>query len=1022
MPITIVVSPSATGKTAHCIRRVRQVLEDRPLATMWIVLPDRLQSVATRRRLASEGGGIGVHIGTFGNLYHEILMRAGRPVPIASEPVIQQLLRAAVQDTQKRGELVHFSPIADKPGFLRVLRDRFAELKRAQVWPETFLDIVKQDKAHLGEFARIYTVYQARLQELEWADPEGLNWLAVEELESEPDLATDWALLIVDGFDSFNGSQLSALKLLGERLPELIITLPGAPDGSRVAHRRFARSFEKLVEVLPNAVVETIADPPYIPKSLSLLEQNLFESISQRFEGGRNITMRKARSPSEEAREALRWLKARIMRDGVLLHECALVTPDPERYRPLLREAGAEFGLPIRFTHGEALTSAPGIAALLDLLELYVKNWPRRLTLEAIRTPYFDLTQYEITSEDAAVFEDVSLFGQVIEGLDQWEEALSRLARAEASPEEDLGEVIRLPRLPRGDEAASFWRRLHAFSERLMPSGAQTTKEWVQWLEDLLEELKFFEQSETTRDESVSLDLRETLRALVLGEVVAGESVKDYQAFLIELRSALEGTFYKEPMDWRQPAILTLRVLEARGLRFQAVAVLGLSEGLFPEVEREDPFLDENIRQALGLEPRLGREQGGLFYQAVTRTDQYLLLTRPYLAEDGEYWEASPFWKSVESLLQEKPVTIRPDSPRSLPEAASAEELLFWAVRRESLPERYTTDLMTRWEQLRHARDIVGARLARDPSGVFEGEILELTDQLRGRYGPEHIWSPSRLERYGTCPYMFYAASALNLEPREPPQPGFDAAQLGSMLHAILEQAYRQAEDLYDPESVVISLRKVAKAEFGTAPERYGFRPTALWEIEQEQFTEALVETVHELSALEVGWTPAAFEGAFGIGDIPALEIIARDEKVRLRGFIDRVDRNEQGELRIVDYKTGSSHLAQSDLINGRRLQLPLYALGAQHVLGLGDPVEGIYWAILAARAGSLRLSRFRYEDQEAEYHGPQGAIDVAKAHVARIVSGVRAGEFPPVPPNDGCPAYCPAATWCWRFEPAGWP
>ena len=128
-------------------------------------------------------------------------------------------------------------------------------------------------------------------------------------------------------------------------------------------------------------------------------------------------------------------------------------------------------------------------------------------------------------------------------------------------------------------------------------------------------------------------------------------------------------------------------MVEARGLRLQAVALLGLSEGVFPANEHPDPFLDETLRSALGLDQRLQREQAGLFYQAVTRSDQHLLVTRPYLSDDGEKWEELTFWKAIVRLLGKGVIkTSRPDDPQPLTEAASTQELLFGAVRRHGLP------------------------------------------------------------------------------------------------------------------------------------------------------------------------------------------------------------------------------------------------------------------------------------------------------------------------------------------------
>lgn len=1020
MTITLLVSPSASGKTQYCIERARQLLAERKLQPAWVLVPDRLQTSAVRRRLASSGGAIGIHVGTFGDLYQMLLLRVRQSPPVSSEPMVYRLIESAVKDLVGKGELAYYGSVAHMPGFIHAIRSRVAELKQARVFPEAFLEQAKKHGSALGEIAKAYAAYQVRLQAAGWVDPEGLNWLAVEALERNPGLVGDIRLVIVDGFDSFNGAQLAAIRLLGKAVPEVMVTLPGSPDMRRGGYRRFARSLADLQTAVPTAVVQDLPRQPALPDPLKHIEMRLFQSEALPQAADGCIFFIEARTPVDEAREALRWIKARILRDGLRPDECALITPDPERYRPYLREAGAEFGMPLRFTHGDALASTPGIAALLDLLELHGQNWSRPMALEAVRSPYFDLSRFGLTPQDAEPLELVGLTGPVIAGLDQWQDSLALLARLDEIPPGEEGERPQGPSLPVGGQAESLWRSLQAVSGRLAPPEPQPTRAWVRWVEDLLEELSFFERQETELDQASALGLRETFRALVLGERVAGETDVEYKDFLGELRSTLEGNYTQDLPLFGQPAVLVLRVLEARGLRFRAVAVLGLSEGVFPEVEREDPFMSEKVRADLGLEPRLEREQAGLFYQAVTRADQFLLLMRPTLADDGERWEPSPYWNAATSLFTGPPVLIRTDDPRPLADGASSEEVLFSAVRRGSLAISFG-ELLPRFEQLRHARDVLQARLARAAAGPFEGDLSTAQDALESAFGPEHVWSPSQLESYGTCPFLFFAAQAMKLEPREPPQVGLDPLQLGNMLHAILEKAYREAEDRGDLESVLTSLRAVARTEFAAAPQRYGFRPSAIWDVEQAYLLDRLIETVRGLAALGGGWVPTALERSFGRDENPPLELSIDGRPVLLRGVIDRVDTNQNGQVRVLDYKTGSSHLAPQDLIDGQRLQLPLYALAARDALELGEPVEGLYWAILAGRAGSLRLSRFNREAEDATYRGPAGAAQVALQHVGRILAGVRGGSFPPQPPHGGCPSYCPAAAWCWRFAPSMW-
>jgi ATP-dependent helicase/DNAse subunit B len=472
------------------------------------------------------------------------------------------------------------------------------------------------------------------------------------------------------------------------------------------------------------------------------------------------------------------------------------------------------------------------------------------------------------------------------------------------------------------------------------------------------------------------------------------------------------------------PAIRILQLFEARGVRVQALAVLGLAEGSFPAVERADPFINEAVRRELGLEPRLGQEQSGLFYQMVTRADRFLLLTRPYLAKDGETWESSPYWNAVQELLQDKPNRIRPDDARPLNEAASSDELLFWAARRHSqagldLPGFLKDNYASRWRYLAEAEPILAARVRKEASGPYDGGLQALGKDLDKRYGERAGWSASRLEAYASCPFQFFSASALGLEVLEAPQIGYQANQLGTILHGVLEQVYREAPDPANSAEVLARLPSVATRVFAEAPQKYQFRPSLLWEMQQEELLlvlEAAVQGIADLDP-EGGWRPLAFECKFGLEGQPPLRLPSQGGEIRLHGIVDRVDVNSNGELRVIDYKSGGSHLTPRDLIEGQRLQLPIYAMAASQALGLGEPVEGFYWKLFQAAPSSLKLSSFEYEGGE----GPQAAFSLAASHVEATVSAIRKGLFSPLAPRDGCPDWCTAAAWCWHYQAGGY-
>lgn len=1059
----LLVAPPAGGKTRDCIHRARQAAQASPLAVVWVIVRDERQEKAFRRRLAYSGGALGVRVATFYDLYQEILALSGQSVLAAGDVVLSRVTRAAVDEVYEGGDLQFYAPIRTAPGFLQALRDRFGELKRSLVLPDRLLD----EAARLGdpallELARIYAVYQRRLVELGWADTDGLSWLAFEALELDPDLLRGWRLVLVDGFDSFNPTQRRTLAELTGRVNEVRVTLPGTAEMDRSAHRRFASTLRSLRETLGDRLV--IEAPQggrraYLPAPLDRVEERLFEQAGaaepDQAAHTPALTLIEARSPEEEAREALRWIKAAIVRDEMAISSCAVMVPDDAAYHAALRAAAAEFGVPLRFSQGDRLEETPPAAALRDLLALPLKDFPLRPLLDTIRSPYLDLSTVGLAGTDAALLELTARKFQIIEGRAAWVETLGWLAgQAEeetgpadsltafsgeeplSEPDEDESGSVPAPRLPHGRTAARLLEGLRGLWALLdsedAEQGRRSLTRWTEWLNGILAALRFYELPEPAPSEEErgwQSAIQRLLHRLAESESLTGPRPYTYAAFLSELEGLLNGERCRDLSAGNAAAVTVYHIYEARGLRFKAAALLGLSEGGFPTVVRPDPLFSEAIRAQLGMEPLLNQEQAGVFYQALARADQRLLLTRPYLARDGETWEPSPYWKAVVDAAGVQPLQVRPEDRRPLSEAASPAELLFWSARFQagSQPD-IPADLAGRWQAAAESRAVLAARQERAARGVYEGELASLSTVLDARFGPDSLWSPSRIENYATCPFWFFTANTLGLKLQRAPRAGLEPVHIGSLLHKLLEAAYSRCSEPANPDLVIEHLHAEAGPILEQAPREFNFRPNQLWAVEKEELLERAERAIRGLAEEDApaGWQPFAYELKFGSTGQPPLILAEGEEIVRLHGVIDRVDRDRLGRLRVIDYKTGGSHLAPADLLKGRRLQLALYAQAVEQVLGLGEVAEGLYWVVsrsASANKNSLRLSRFTWDGagDDLPGAGPPAAFAVSRQHAARIAGAVRAGAFQPAPPSGGCPSYCAALTWCWRYQPAEW-
>jgi putative RecB family exonuclease len=232
--------------------------------------------------------------------------------------------------------------------------------------------------------------------------------------------------------------------------------------------------------------------------------------------------------------------------------------------------------------------------------------------------------------------------------------------------------------------------------------------------------------------------------------------------------------------------------------------------------------------------------------------------------------------------------------------------------------------------------------------------------------------SPSRASDFKTCP-LLYRFRTIDRIPEAPDR----AATRGTVVHAVLQELYE----------LPAAQRTAAAARALIGP---------LWaqllEAEPELATLfADDQDGHQLAE----WLESAnrlVDNYFSLEDPTRLEPQAREQLVevvvdglRLRGYIDRVDVNASGDIRVVDYKTGS--LPREAFEAKALFQMKFYALVLWRTRGVVPrQLKLIYLAdcdTLNYSPDEVELERF-----ETTLHAIWKAIDRA----------TELGEFRPSP------------------------
>jgi putative RecB family exonuclease len=169
--------------------------------------------------------------------------------------------------------------------------------------------------------------------------------------------------------------------------------------------------------------------------------------------------------------------------------------------------------------------------------------------------------------------------------------------------------------------------------------------------------------------------------------------------------------------------------------------------------------------------------------------------------------------------------------------------------------------------------------------------------------------SPSRAADFKTCPLLYRFRTIDRL----PEQPTADQAR-GTLVHAVLERLF----DLPAAERVPAAAAGLVTPAWEGLVEDAPALDDLFAEGEREAFLASAAELLEGYFAVE---DPRRLEPA----ERESLIATVVDERLLIRGYVDRLDVSPAGDLRVVDYKTGG---APREAFEARALfQLKFYAL-----------------------------------------------------------------------------------------------
>jgi|GEM_PF-333010 len=279
------------------------------------------------------------------------------------------------------------------------------------------------------------------------------------------------------------------------------------------------------------------------------------------------------------------------------------------------------------------------------------------------------------------------------------------------------------------------------------------------------------------------------------------------------------------------------------------------------------------------------------------------------------------------------------------------------------------------------------------------------TQEIRERILKEGL-SVSQLNRYARCPYQFFCAYVLGLEPMEEETLELTALDEGRIVHRVLQRFWQH----HGEEAVPTLPQGQAEIERLLREE---------YEALGRPLPGRTLRTLRRFIRRDLdlvsrgGWRPMYLEKKFSGLMIPLPAADGAELQVEIRGVIDRIDVAPDGSYVLYDYKIRSAPAAK-DVRTGRDVQIATYLLAAQKLLPRAENVGvGYYVVSEAKRVGLFRedwvepllLKRSDNCLTAEDFAGQlQSFEDAIRAMLVRIF----AGEFPADPSDKQVCSSCP--------------
>jgi len=754
-----------------------------------------------------------------------------------------------------------------------------------------------------------------------YIDEEDVLTKLAENLEKS-DMFKD-SIIYIDEFFGFTKQEYDILRVLLKQARQVNITI--CTDELRISNppeidifysnKEFANKIIRIAEeenVKVEKLIKLTTTYRFKCPELYHLEQNIYNINYKKYEKTpENIQIFLASNPYSEVEYIAKQI-SKLVRSGYKYKDISIITKDINAIDSLTKMIFKKYDIPIFIDEKSEVTQNILVKFVLSIFEIFEKNW----SMEAVLN-YVKLGFCEVLPNEIYLLENYCLkYG--IRGSKWYNETWEEL-------EETRKKIVEpLLKLKKNIIVENTRKTVKSMTIGLYKFLEENNIHEI--LSQKIEKLVEIGEINIAKEYAMSLQIvYDIFDELIL---FFDEEKMSYEKYKEILKVGLE---YKElgniPQSMDQ--VILGDVERSKTHKTKVVFIMGLNDGVFPAVNRDEGFLNDKDREKLKI---LGMEiaKGTLenlyddqfnIYKAFSIAEEKVFLSYSSTNKDSKSLRASVLISKIKKIY---PNIIEQSDVIEANEEINSKEATF-----ENL--LYNINKMLNGEEINEIwYDVYNWYMQNEEWKIKLQNSLKSTkytnipeqisaENIERLYGNKLKTSISKLEQYKKCPFSFHLKYGLKIKEKE--ELGIKAIDTGSFMHDVIDVFFKtviNVNDLTD-EQIEKIVNDIVEDKLSLS-KNYIFTSKPKFVVLTKKLKKTVLESIKYI-------VYQIQNSNFKVLDTE-LEFNEKIDNIELTGKIDRIDiaENSEGEyIRIIDYKSSSKNIDLNEVVAGIQIQLLTY-------------------------------------------------------------------------------------------------